>query len=128
MGLTFPHYFQILLFYELCPPDTDGLYAPPNVHGLEIILRMDINLPICYVTTTNVCKSFTVPTFNSCTKCMGSPGIINDRTSDCHQSPGHGCIDDLTTERSFDSQATWVIDMLDLFFDVSSIDVSTTRH
>ena len=25
-----------------------------------------------------------VPTFNSCTKCVGSPGIINDRTSDYH--------------------------------------------
>ena len=28
--------------------------------------------------------SITVPTFNSCTKCVGSPGMINDRTSDCH--------------------------------------------
>ena len=24
----------------------------------------------------------TVPTFNSCTKCVGSPGIINDRVPD----------------------------------------------
>ena len=28
--------------------------------------------------------SDTVPTFDSCTKCMGSPGIINDHTSDYH--------------------------------------------
>ena len=27
-------------------------------------------------------------------------------------------MDDLTTECSFDSQAMWVIDLLDLFFDV----------
>ena len=26
----------------------------------------------------------TVPTFNSCTKCVGIPGIMNDRTPDCH--------------------------------------------
>ena len=30
--------------------------------------------------------------------------------------PGHGCMDDLTTERSFGSQATWVIDVLGVFF------------
>ena len=30
---------------------------------------------------------------------------------------GHGCNDDLTTEHSFDSQATWVIDVLGLYFD-----------
>ena len=50
-----------------------------------------------------------MPTFDSCTKCVGSPGIINARTLDCFQS-----IDDLATERSFDSQATWVIDVLRL--------------
>ena len=38
-----------------------------------------------------------------------------------NEQPGHntrlhnGYIDDLTTERSFDSQATWVIGVLDLF-------------
>ena len=32
--------------------------------------------------------------------------------------PGHGCMDDLATERTFnfDSQATLVIDVLGLFF------------
>ena len=28
------------------------------------------------------------------------------------QFPGHGCMDDLTTKRSFDSQTTWVVGML----------------
>ena len=28
----------------------------------------------------------TVPTLNSCTKCVGSPGIIHDRTTDCQPS------------------------------------------
>ena len=37
-------------------------------------------------------------------------------------------MDDLVTERSFDSQATEVIDELGLFFDMLSISVCTTRH
>ena len=38
-----------------------------------------------------------MPTFNSCTKYVGSPGIIYDRLPP--RFPGHGCMDDLTTER-----------------------------
>ena len=30
------------------------------------------------------CPSFTVPTFNSCTKYVGSPAIVHERTPDCH--------------------------------------------
>ena len=41
---------------------------------------------------------------------------------------GNGCMDDLTTERSFDSQATWVSTVLDLFVDMLSMGVCTTRH
>ena len=37
-------------------------------------------------------------------------------------------MDDLTTERSFDSQAALVIDMLGLFFDTLSMGVCTTRR
>ena len=41
------------------------------------------------------------------------------------QFPGHGCMDDLTNESSFDSRGTWVIDVLGLFFsDLLSIGVS----
>ena len=36
-------------------------------------------------------------------------------------------MDDPTTERSFDSQATWVIDGLGLFFDMLSMDVCTIK-
>ena len=32
------------------------------------------------------------------------------------QFPGHGSMDDLTTKRSFHSQATWAVDVLGLFF------------
>ena len=39
------------------------------------------------------------------------------------QFPGQGCMDDLTTERSVSSQATWVIDVLGLFFDFLSMGV-----
>ena len=44
------------------------------------------------------------------------------------QFPGHVCMDNLTTGRSFDSHITWVIDVLGLFFDMSSMGVFTTRH
>ena len=44
------------------------------------------------------------------------------------QFAGHGCLHDLTTERSFDIQATWVINVLDLFFDILSMGVCTARH
>ena len=40
----------------------------------------------------------------------------------------HGCMDDLTTVRSFDLQHTWVIDMLGLYFDILSMVVCTPRH
>ena len=33
----------------------------------------------------------TVPTFNSCTKCVGSRDIIHDRTPDCTQFSEYGC-------------------------------------
>ena len=49
-----------------------------------------------------------------------------DRTLDCHPLLP-GCIIDLTTGRSFDSQATRVIGVLCIFFDVLSMGVSTTR-
>ena len=37
-------------------------------------------------------------------------------------------MDDLTTDRSFDLQATWLIDVLGLFLDMLSMDVCTTRQ
>ena len=61
----------------------------------------------------------TEPAFYSCTKCVGSPARFHDRMTNCHpvswawmppQFP------DLTTGPSFDSQAMWVIGVLDLFF------------
>ena len=44
------------------------------------------------------------------------------------QFPGHGCMYDLTTERSFDSQAMWVINVFDFLFDMIYMGVCTTRH
>ena len=72
----------------------------------------------------------TVPTFNSCTKCEG---ILAEYTTACpianqFSGSGHGCMHDLTTEHSFDSQVTWVIHVLGLLFDILSMDVCTTRH
>ena len=44
------------------------------------------------------------------------------------QFAGHGCMNDLTTKRSFDMQATCVIDVLDLFFGMLSMGVCIARH
>ena len=59
----------------------------------------------------------TMPAFNSCTKCVGILGIKHDRTSNCHLvSWAH--VPDLTTYRTFDCQATWIIDMFGISVDV----------
>ena len=42
--------------------------------------------------------------------------------------PGHECIADLKTERSFSSQTTWVIYVFGLFFDMLPMGVCSTRH
>ena len=57
-----------------------------------------------------------MPAINSCTKCVGSQGIIHIHMLDCLPDyPEHGCMDDLKTEqRSFVSQATCVNDVLDM--------------
>ena len=44
------------------------------------------------------------------------------------QFPGHGCMDDLTTEQSFDLQATWTMYVVGLQCNMSSMDVCATRH
>ena len=56
---------------------------------------------------------------NSCIKCMDSQSIIHDRTPDR---------DDLSTDRSFDSQATWVIDVLCIFVDMLSMTSGRLVH
>ena len=66
-----------------------------------------------------------MPTFNSCTECVGSPGITHNCT---RLFPRHECIDDLGTDGSFDSQVMWAIDVLGLFVGMLSMGVCTTRH
>ena len=57
-----------------------------------------------------------MPTFHSCTKYVGSRALYTTARPIATQFPGHGCIDDYPTGRSFDSQATWAIDVLCLLF------------
>ena len=47
----------------------------------------------------------------------GQPGHNTRPHAQSPQFPGHGSMDDLTTERSFDSQGTWISDGLVLIFD-----------
>ena len=70
-------------------------------------------------------RGVTPPTFDSCTKHLGIPVIIHDQIST--QFTGHGYMDDLTTDCSFDLQATCVILVLGLFFHMLFIGVCTTR-
>ena len=42
-------------------------------------------------------QQHTMPTINSRTKYVNSPGIIHDRTPDCPQFSGYKCMDELTT-------------------------------
>ena len=60
---------------------------------------------------------------------MGSRKKYTTARSIVSQVPEHGgCLDDLTTERSFDSQAMLVNGMLGLSIDVTSMGVYTTTH
>ena len=38
------------------------------------------------------------------------------------------CMEDVTTERSFDSQATWVIEVLGILFEMLSVGVCINGH
>ena len=69
-------------------------------------------------------RTGTVPTFNFCTKFLGSQVIIHDRT----KIPGNKCIDDLTSERSFDLQGMWVIGVFGLFSSNLPMGVYTTGN
>ena len=55
----------------------------------------------------------------------GQPGHIT--RADATQFFGHRCKDALTPERTFDSQATWAIDVLALL-DMLSMGACTTRY
>ena len=52
----------------------------------------------------------TVPTYNSCNECVGTPGIIHDCKRGCNTVFRYEFTNDLTIECSFDSQATWASD------------------
>ena len=72
-----------------------------------VSLRTNEGVEIMYIQFG--CGGLTVPAFNSCTKCMGSLGIIHDLTPDCHPvfwGWMRQQVPDLKTEGSFDSQAT----------------------
>ena len=46
---------------------------------------------------------------------MGSPGYYTTGGPIATEFPGHECMDDLTDERSFDSQVRRIIDVFGLF-------------
>ena len=46
---------------------------------------------------------------------LGQPGHNTTARLIASQFPGHECMDDLTTEGSFDAQAKWVIGVFGVF-------------
>ena len=68
-----------------------------------------------------------MPIFNSCTECVDRPGLLHNRTPDCSPVSWvwmHGGPHSWTC-CSFDSQATWVIDVCGLFVDMLPMNEST---
>ena len=78
----------------------------------------------CMVTVTAVQCGHLIPALNA--------GAIRTKYTTARpiaiQFYMHGCMDNLTIERGFDSQAKWVIDVLGLFSDMLSTFVFTTSH
>ena len=62
-----------------------------------------------------------VPTFISCTECVGSPGIMNDRTPDCHP-----VFQDMNI--ALNCKLRWSLMCLVYFSDMLSMGVCTTRQ
>ena len=60
---------------------------------------------LCVGQRLQYCQTLTVLTFNSCTERTDSRAYNVTARSVATQFPGHGCMDDLSTERIFDSQA-----------------------
>ena len=75
-----------------------------------------------------IANEHTVPTFNYCTKCVGSPGINTTACPIATQFRRNGFMDDLKTKRNFDWEVTWALDVLGSFIDMLSICMCTTRH
>ena len=97
-------------------------------HHMERNIFLIFQNGICFVFGLYLIAS-PVPRFNSCTHYVGA--VRAEYTTGrpiAIQFPGNGCMDDLTTESSFHSQATWVINVLGLFFDILPIGVCTTEH
>ena len=68
---------------------------------------------------------------NICTvhvQCLAARAWYPTTCSIANRFSGHWCMDGLTTERSLDLQTTRVIDVLGLFFAMSSMGVCATRH
>ena len=71
-------------------------------------------------------NSRTVPTFNSCTKCVGSSGKIHDRMPDCLTGMGARTTSQLNV--ALIRKLRGPLMCLTYYFDMLSMGVCTTRH
>ena len=66
-----------------------GVDTFTSVGGTSILVA----IPVSWILDFFI---YTVPTFNSCTKCVGQPGQTHTTTcSTATHFPGHGCMNDL---------------------------------
>ena len=110
----------IFLWY-LYPWNSQSLnYIFFEFSSIAVWLANSLSCMMYYSTTTFVksCMlAYTVPTFNSCTKCLVSSGIIDDCTPNCH--PVSSQLNVVLVRKPL---CGWFI------FDTFSISVCTTSH
>ena len=85
-------------------------------------LELRFSSPFCHIAAT-------VPKFSSCTKYVGSPGRIHDRTPDCHTFLlGMDARMTLQLNVALIRKLRGPLECLAYFLEMSSMVVCTTRH
>ena len=86
--------FRTLTGSDLCPHSRMGQRITGSelmLHAKNMLFHNGAPIPKRYDNTNTTAEvSSTVPAFISCTKCVGSLGIIHNRTPNWHPMSGHG--------------------------------------
>ena len=95
-----------------------GQHNPSAIYMIEVVksyMPLNYRFMLTHSRFEDPLKC-TVSAFNSCTKCLGSSGIIHDCTPNCHPVFWAWMRPHVPDLASFDSNATWVIDVFGLYF------------
>ena len=107
-----------------------GQHSPSAICMIEVVksyMPLNYRFMLTHSRLEDPLKG-TVSAFNFCTKCLGIPGIMHDCTPNCHPVFWAWMRPHVPDFASFDSNATWVIDVFGLFFGMISMGVCTIRH